>query len=67
MDVNLVNTLGMPLVWFSVVYMQRGDSGVMLRYLQQKGANIKSKNSLGQSVLFIVVSSRGKEAIPTLE
>lgn len=66
MDVNLKNSLGMPLVWFSVVFMQRGDQGVMLRYLQQRGADIKSKNDVGQSVLFMVVSSRGREAIPTL-
>lgn len=67
MDVNLVNSAGMPLVWFSVVFMQKGDSGVMLRYLQQKGADITMKNSAGQTVLFLLVSSRGKEAIPTLQ
>lgn len=67
MDVNIKNEAGMPLVWFSVVFMQKGDSGVMLRYLQQKGADIKTKSSVGQTVLFLVVSSRGKEAIPMLK
>lgn len=67
MDVNLKNRMGMPLVWFSVAFMQRGDSGVMLRYLVQKGADIHVKSSVGQSVLFLLVSSRGKEAIPMLK
>eukprot|EP00903_Cladosiphon_okamuranus_P011708 g11011.t1 len=67
MDVNLKNVLGMPLVWFSVAFMQRGDSGVMLRYLMQKGADIHIKSAVGQSVLFLLVSSRGKEAIPMLK
>ncbi|CAM9860899.1 unnamed protein product, partial [Ectocarpus fasciculatus] len=67
MDVNLKNEMGMPLVWFSVAFMQRGDSGVMLRYLLQKGADIHSKSLVGQTVLFLLVSSRGKEAIPMLK
>lgn len=67
MDVNLKNMMGMPLVWFSVAFMQRGDSGVMLRYLVQKGADIHTKSAVGQSVLFLLVSSRGKEAIPMLK
>lgn len=67
MDVNLKNMMGMPLVWFSVAFMQRGDSGVMLRYLMQKGADIRIKSAVGQSVLFLLVSSRGKEAIPMLK
>ena len=67
MDVNLVNSIGIPLVWFSVLNAQKGDSGVMLRYLLQKGADIKAKSKLGQNVLFMVAFSRGKEAIPTLK
>ncbi|CAN0188909.1 unnamed protein product, partial [Hapterophycus canaliculatus] len=67
MDVNLMNVASMPLVWFSVVNMQKGDSGVMLRYLIQKGADITTKSVVGQNVLFMLVSSRGKEAIPMLK
>ncbi|CAM9538385.1 unnamed protein product [Ectocarpus sp. 4 AP-2014] len=67
MDVNLKNVMGMPLVWFSVAFMQRGDSGVMLRYLLQKGADIHIKSRVGQTMLFLLVSSRGKEAIPMLK
>ncbi|CAN0285897.1 unnamed protein product [Pylaiella littoralis] len=67
MDVNLTNSMGMPLVWFSVMFMPKGDSGVMLRYLLQKGADIHSKSHLGQTVVFMLVSSRGKEAIPMLK
>ncbi|CAM9902638.1 unnamed protein product, partial [Ectocarpus sp. 12 AP-2014] len=67
MDVNLKNVMGMPVVWFSVAFMQRGDSGVMLRYLLQKGADIHIKSRVGQTMLFLLVSSRGKEAIPMLK
>ncbi|CBJ28918.1 Ankyrin Repeat Transient Receptor Potential Channel [Ectocarpus siliculosus] len=67
MDVNLKNAMGMPVVWFSVAFMQRGDSGVMLRYLLQKGADIHIKSRVGQTMLFLLVSSRGKEAIPMLK
>ncbi|CAM9781145.1 unnamed protein product [Ascophyllum nodosum] len=66
MDVNLVNS-GIPLVWYSVLNAQKEDSGVMLRYLLQRGADIKAKSNLGQNVLFLVAYSRGKEAIPTLK
>ena len=67
MDVNLQNAAGMPLVWFSVALMEKGDSGVMLRFLLRKGANINTRNFVGQNVLSLVVSNRGKEAIPMLE
>ncbi|CAM9874511.1 unnamed protein product, partial [Choristocarpus tenellus] len=67
MDVNLTNTIGMPLVWFSVLFSEKSDSGVMLRYLQSRGANINLKNNFGQSVLFMVVSGKEKEVIPMLE
>lgn len=67
MDVNQQNAAGMPLVWFSVALMEKGDSGVMLRLLLRKGANINTRNFVGQNVLSLVVSNRGKEAIPMLE
>ena len=67
MDVNLKNAAGMPLVWISVVSLEEGDSGVMLRFLLQKGANIKTRNLVGQTALFLVVSNHGKEAIPMLK
>ncbi|CAM9702258.1 unnamed protein product [Ascophyllum nodosum] len=67
MDVNLMNSMGIPLVWFSVLNALKGDSGVMLRYLLQRGADIRAKSHLGQNVLFMVAFSRGKEAIPTLK
>lgn len=67
MDVNLKNAAGMPLVWFSVVSLEKGDSGVMLRFLLQKGADINARDLVGQNALFLVVSNHGKEAILILK
>ena len=67
MDVNLKNKVGMPLVWFSVVSLDKGDSDVMLRFLLQKGADVKTRNLVGQNALFPAVSNHGKDAIPMLE
>ena len=67
MDVNLKNPAGMPLVWFSVVLMEKGDNGAMLRFLLKKGADINTRNLVGQNVLFIVASNQGTEAIPVLK
>ncbi|CAN0108954.1 unnamed protein product, partial [Discosporangium mesarthrocarpum] len=54
-------------VWFSVLTLEKGDSGVMLRYLQSRGGDIKRNNLLGQSVLHLVVTGKQKEAIPVLK
>lgn len=67
MDINLENEAGIPLVWFSVAFMEKGDDGVMLRFLLQKGADINTRNLVGQNALFVVVSNCSKEAIPMLE
>ncbi|CAM9258297.1 unnamed protein product [Phaeothamnion confervicola] len=66
MDVNLTNTAGMPLAWFAIMHISRNDGGVMLRYLESRGADVSRPSKWGQTVLHLVATSEPKVAIPIL-